>query len=130
MMRFFILTVILSGVVFSLPKLISPDELKELLGREDIVILEFSNMQSYLMDGHIPGAVLTEKEEWRVFNEVNQAIVRKSVKDYEEMLREKGISAESHVVIYYKGNNLNEILGSVYARRLEGLGNKKIPCGV
>ena len=104
-----------SCVGFSLPKLISPEELKKNLGKDNLVILEFSNMQSYLMDGHIPGAVLTEKEEWRIFNEVNQALVRKPVKDYEKMLREKGISNDSHVVIYYKGNNLNEILGAVYA---------------
>ncbi len=109
----FILT--FSCVAFSLPKLISPETLKKNLNRKDIIILEFGNMQSYLMDGHIPGAVLTEKEEWRIFNELNQSIVRKSINEYENMLREKGISNEKHVIIYYKGNNLNEILGAVYA---------------
>ncbi len=116
-----------SCVSFSLPKLISPEELKQNLGKDNLVILEFSNMQSYLMDGHIPGAVLTEKEEWRIFNEVNQALVRKPIKDYEIMLREKGISNDSHVVIYYKGNNLNEILGAVYAYWiLHLLGHEKV----
>ncbi len=100
---------------FGLPKLISAEELKKNLNREDIVILEFGNVQSYLMDGHIPGAILTEKEEWRIFNEFNQSLVKKPIKEYEKMLSEKGISNDKHVIIYYKGNNLNEILGAVYA---------------
>ena len=100
---------------FSVPKLVPPEWLRDRLGDPKLVILEFSDSQSYLVEGHIPGARLTEKEDWRVMDEKTGALVRKSVKEYEAMFRNWGISNDSEVVIYYKGNNVNEILGAVYA---------------
>jgi len=99
----------------ALPKLVPPEWLAEHIGKGDLVILEFSDAQSYLMEGHIPGAILTEKEDWRVMDEKTGALVRKSVEEYEALFRRWGISNSSGVVIYYKGNKMNEILGAVYA---------------
>ncbi len=103
------------STALTMPKLISPEWLKGRLGNPKLVILEFSNSQSYLVEGHIPGAILTEKEEWRVFDNKTGALVRKSKKEYEKLFRKWGINNDSMVVIYYKGNNMNEILGAVYA---------------
>jgi len=103
------------GVAFSMPKLVSPEWLKRNLNDPKLVILEFSDSQSYLVEGHIPGARLTEKEDWRVMDEKTGALVRKSVKEYERLFRKWGINNDSKVVLYYKGNKMNEILGTVYA---------------
>ena len=122
-----VLLLILVSVGFSVPKLVSPEWLKENLGKENLVILEFSNNQSFLVEGHIPGAVLTEKEDWRVFDSKTGALVRKTRKEYEELFSRWGISNNSEVVIYYKGNNMNEILGAVYAYWIFHLmGHKKV----
>jgi len=114
-MKLFIILILTVGVSFSMPKLVSPKWLEENLGSPDLVILEFSDSQSYLVEGHIPGAVLTEKEDWRVMDPVSGALVRKKPEEYEKLFREWGINEDSRVVIYYKGNNVNEILGAVYA---------------
>jgi len=103
------------GIAFSMPKLVSADWLKQRIQDPDIVILEFSDSQSYLTEGHIPGARLTEKEDWRVMDEKTGALVRKSIEEYERLLRKWGINNDSKVVLYYKGNQLNEVLGAVYA---------------
>ncbi len=112
----FLLVLFLSfHLSLAVPKLVSPRWLAENLDRKDLVVLEFSDSQSYLMEGHVPGAVLTEKEDWRVMDEATGALVRKSVEEYERMFRAWGINNDSQVVIYYKGNKMNEILGAVYA---------------
>jgi len=122
-----VLILLLVSLTFGVPKLVPPEWLKENIGREDLVILEFSDEQSYLIEGHIPGAVLTEKEEWRTVDPKTGALVRKSVKEYEEMFREWGINEKSTVVIYYKGNKKNDILGAVYAYWIfKLLGHEKV----
>ena len=115
MFRFVVACILTLGVAFSSPKLVSPDWLKERLGSKDIVLLEFSDTQSYLVEGHIPGAVLTEKEDWRVMDEKTGALVKRSIQEYEKLFRKWGINEDSLVVLYYKGNKMNEILGTVYA---------------
>ncbi len=114
-MRLFIALLVTMGVSFSMPKLVSPKWLSQHIRDRDLVILEFSNSQSYLAEGHIPGARLTEKEDWRVMDERTGALVRKPVKEYEKLFRKWGINNDSKVVLYYKGNTMNEILGTVYA---------------
>ena len=115
-MRSIVLLLVLGfGLAFSMPKLVSPEWLKANLKDPDLVVLEFSDSQSYLVEGHIPGARLTEKEDWRIMDEKTGALVRKSVEEYEKLFRRWGISNSSKVVLYYKGNKVNEILGTVYA---------------
>lgn len=115
-MRSIVLLLVLGfGLTFSMPKLVSPEWLKANLKDPDLVVLEFSDSQSYLVEGHIPGARLTEKEDWRIMDEKTGALVRKSVEEYEKLFRRWGISNSSKVVLYYKGNKVNEILGTVYA---------------
>jgi len=121
------LLLVFVSIGLSMPKLVSPEWLKERLGTKDLVILEFSNNQSFLVEGHIPGAVLTEKEDWRVFDHKTGALIRKTKKEYEQLFRKWGINNSSMVVIYYKGNNMNEILGAVYAYWIFHLmGHKKV----
>jgi thiosulfate/3-mercaptopyruvate sulfurtransferase len=115
MARVLMLLLLLVCVSSAMPKLVSPKWLKENLGSKKLVILEFSDNQSYLVEGHIPGAVLTEKEQWRVFDHKTGALVKKTPRDYQKLFRSWGINNDSMVVIYYKGNNMNEILGAVYA---------------
>jgi len=110
----FLLT-LFTAFAFSMPKLVPPEWLFQHLSDKNLVILEFSDTQSYMLEGHIPGAVLTEKEDWRIMDEKTGALVRKNVREYEEMFRKWGINNDSKVVIYYKGNTKNEILGAVYA---------------
>ena len=127
MKNILILMLLFSAVSFSLPKLLKPEELKKHLGRQDLVLIEFSDTQSYMVEGHIPGAVLTEKEEWRVMDEKNGALVHRDTAYYEDKFRKWGISKDTHVVIYYKGNQTNEILGAVYAYWVfHLLGHKKV----
>ncbi len=114
MMKVF-LFFILFGIAFSMPKLVSPEWLKERLGDPNLVILEFSDSQSYLVEGHIPGAILTEKEDWRIMDEKTGALIKKPVEEYEKLFRSWGINNDSMVILYYKGNKMNEILGAVYA---------------
>ncbi len=114
-MRILLALVILVGVSFSMPKLVSADWLKKNINDPDLVILEFSDSQSYLVEGHIPGARLTEKEDWRVMDEKTGALVKKPLKEYEKLFSKWGINNSSKVVLYYKGNKTNEILGTVYA---------------
>ncbi len=126
-MKSLVAILITASIAFSMPKLVSPEWLKEKLGHDKLVILEFSNNQSYLVEGHIPGAVLTEKEDWRIFDHKTGALVKKSPREYERLFRRWGISNDSMVVIYYKGNNLNEILGAVYSYWIFHLmGHKKV----
>ncbi len=115
MFKLVVTCILTLGVAFSSPKLVSPDWLKERLGSKDIVLLEFSDTQSYLAEGHIPGAVLTEKEDWRIMDEKTGALVKRSIQEYEKLFRKWGINEDSLVVLYYKGNKMNEILGTVYA---------------
>jgi thiosulfate/3-mercaptopyruvate sulfurtransferase len=121
------LILLFSSSLFALPKLLSPAELSKRIGDKNIVILEFSDTQSYMMEGHIPGAVLTEKEEWRVMEEKSGALVHRDISYYEKKFRDWGISEDTEVVIYYKGNQMNEILGAVYAYWIfHLLGHKKV----
>ncbi|AAC07121.1 sulfurtransferase [Aquifex aeolicus] len=110
-----LLLLLLVSIAFSVPKLVSPEWLKENLSKKNLVIIEFGDTQSYLVEGHIPGAVLTEKEQWRKMDPETGALVRRSVEYYEKLFRSWGINNDSEVVIYYKGNTRNEILGAVYA---------------
>ncbi len=127
MARLLIAFLLFVGAGFSTPKLVSPEWLKERLGKEDIVILEFSDTQSYLVEGHIPGAILTEKEDWRIMDEKTGALVKKPFEEYEKLFRKWGINNDSLVVLYYKGNKMNEILGTVYAYWLFHLvGHEKV----
>ncbi len=127
MLKVLLAVLVFSLSSFSLPKLLSPERLSKELGRDNLVILEFSDTQSYIMEGHIPGAVLTEKEEWRMMDKKSGALVHRDIGYYEEKFRSWGISKDTDVVIYYKGNQTNEILGAVYAYWLfHYLGHKRV----
>ncbi len=83
------------------------------LGEKGLSIIEMSNEPSFDFDGHIPGAVFTEKSFWRRKGN-DGALVRLPVKVLERNIRALGVNEGDRVVIYYKGNNLNELLGAYY----------------
>ena len=87
--------------------------LAEHLGDKGLSVIEMSNETSFEFDGHIPGAVFTEKSFWRQADN-DGALVRLPDKVLERRIRELGVNEGDRVVIYYKGNNLNEILGAYY----------------
>lgn len=92
---------------------VSPQWLKEHLGDKKIKIIEMSDPSSFEFEGHIPGAVPTGKTFWR-YQAKDGALVHHAPEKLEKMIKGLGINDGDTVVIYYKGQNLNEILGSYY----------------
>ncbi len=87
--------------------------LAEHLGEKGLSVIEMSNEASFEFDGHIPGAVFTEKSFWRR-EDTDGALVRLPDRVLERRIRELGVNESDRVVIYYKGDNLNEVLGAYY----------------
>lgn len=83
------------------------------LGAEDLAIIEISGETSYLFDGHIPGSVFSTKSDWRRQAD-DGALVHLPVTRLTARLRELGVDDNDGVVIYYKGNDTDEILGAYY----------------
>ncbi len=83
------------------------------LGEKGLSVIEMSNEASFEFDGHIPGAVFTEKSFWRQ-KDADGALVRLPDDVLERRIRELGVNEGDRVVIYYKGDNLNEVLGAYY----------------
>ncbi|WP_236777858.1 sulfurtransferase [Anoxybacter fermentans] len=78
--------------------LISPKELKEMLGRDDVVIVDFRRSAKYMLE-HIPGAV----NAWRSEEENpdhQYGGMRATPEQFKNFLESKGISNDTTVVIY------------------------------
>ncbi len=80
---------------------------------KNLSIIEMSNVSSYNFDGHIPGAVFTEKSFWRE-QAIDGALVHLPPKMLARHIRALGVNESDRVVIYYKGDDTNEILGAYY----------------
>jgi thiosulfate/3-mercaptopyruvate sulfurtransferase len=76
-------------------------------------IIEMSDSSSFNFEGHIPGAVSTNKSDWR-FQEPDGTLMHLSDNALQERIQNLGINDDDAVVIYYKGKNLNEVLGAHY----------------
>ena len=87
--------------------------LEKNLKSPNLKIIEMSDASSFIFNGHIPKSVFTNKSDWR-YQAKDGSLVHFSVKILEKKIRDLGINDEDGVVIYYKGNNLNEILGAHY----------------
>ncbi|WP_456393358.1 sulfurtransferase [Nitratifractor sp.] len=93
--------------------IVSAQWLQKHLGDSDVKVIEMSDRQSYEFAGHIPGAILTSKSDWRQIDG-DDALVHLPVKRLEKMIQNLGIDDKDQVVIYAKGQNLNELLGAHY----------------
>jgi len=101
------------GYAVSVPASVSPQWLIENLRQPGLSIIEFSDEASFSFDGHIPGSVGTYKSAWR-FADTDGSLVHLPVEKLADRVRDLGINDNDAVVIYYKGDNTDEILGAVY----------------
>jgi len=108
-----LLLVSTSGYAVSVPPSVKPQWLIDNLSQPDLAVIEVSDEVSFLFDDHIPGSVVTSKGAWRNIDQ-DGAIVRLSTQQLANKIRRLGIDINDGVVIYYKGNNTDEILGAFY----------------
>jgi len=97
----------------SVPPSVSAKWLAENLQQPNLSIVEVSSQESFDFKGHIPGSVSTSKTVWRDIAE-DGSIVHLPVDMLAEKLRQLGINDNDGVVLYYKGNDTDEILGAYY----------------
>ncbi len=120
MKKFIFRAVVFLAVTFPFPLLadamtpvVSNQWLEKHLGEKNLSVIEVSNEASFEFSGHIPGAVFTEKSFWRR-EEADGALVRLPDDILEKKIRELGVNTGDRVVLYYKGDNLNDVLGAYY----------------
>lgn len=101
------------AMAISVPPLIQPEWMNERLDESGLSIIEMSNESSFAFDGHIPGAVFTSKSSWREQND-EDTLIRLPAESLENRFRELGVNDGDGVVIYYKGNDRDEVLGAYY----------------
>jgi thiosulfate/3-mercaptopyruvate sulfurtransferase len=87
--------------------------LKANLGAPGLRVIEVSSRVSYEFDGHVPGAALTTKGEWRI-DEADGAYVHRPVAEVQAMLRALGVNDGDAVVVYGKGDTRDDLLGAAY----------------
>ncbi len=102
-----------SSFAVSVPPAVSPQWLIKHLGRTDLKIIEISDVSSFSFDGHIPGSVYATKSDWRYVAD-DGALVHFPTRKLQEIIRDLGVNDGDGVVIYYKGNDINEVLGTFY----------------
>ncbi len=96
-----------------LDAVVSPRWLKDHIGTPGLKVIEVSDEASFEFDGHIPGAASITKSDMR-FQDADLALVHLSPEKLQEIIRARGINHSDGIVIYYKGGNINEILGAYY----------------
>lgn len=101
------------GFAISVAPSVSPDWLVKNINQPELAVIEVSDRVEFSFNGHIPGAVVTNKSAWR-YVDTDGAMLRLSVDKLANKIRKLGINNNDGVVIYYKGNNTDEILGAFY----------------
>jgi len=109
----FLWTIPLPVSAVSVPPVVSPQWLIKHVGRPDLKIIEISDISSYSFDGHIPGSVYATKSDWRYVAD-DSALVHFAPRELQKIIRRLGINDGDGVVIYYKGQNIDEVLGAFY----------------
>lgn len=92
---------------------VPPAWLQKHLADPTVRVIEVSSTVSFEFDGHVPGAALTTKGEWRV-DEADGVYVHRPVDQLQDMIRQLGVNAGDAVVIYGKGVELDDLLGAGY----------------
>lgn len=109
-MRFLFLLFTLVFTSYAATAFISADDLDTLMKEKEIVLVDVGSKEDFAL-GHIPGAVHTAITSWRQSVEKHKLI--RSAEQIETVMRELGISNDSHVIIYGH-NKKKEALKSSY----------------
>jgi len=97
----------------SIPTRVSAQWLVKNNNQPELAVIEVSDKVDFTFNGHIPGSVVTHKSAWR-YVDSDGTLVHLPIKKLADKIRKLGINDNDGVVIYYKGNNTDEILGAVY----------------
>jgi thiosulfate/3-mercaptopyruvate sulfurtransferase len=100
----FAATEILDRGYSSPENLISCEELKNIIGNEDVKIIDFRSNVDYIT-GHIPGAIQIGRDEFED-GDAKYDYIMASPEKIENLLREKGIKNNDLIVAYDNTNNL------------------------
>jgi len=84
------------------PPIVDAAWLAKNLEREDLVMLDVQD-QAVFSRHHLPGAVNIPFAQWRTDASAKMPGVLRSIEDYEQMLGQKGIGTDDHVVILSTG---------------------------
>ncbi len=103
----------MAAVALSVPALVSPQWLMDNQQNPQLAVIEVSDEASFTFEGHIPGSVSTNKSDWR-YADKDGALLHYTPQQLQQKLRAIGINHDDGVVIYYKGDNLNDVLGAFY----------------
>jgi len=103
----------LKVLALSVPSLVSSQWLLKNLQDQQLAVIEVSDEASFDFEGHIPGSVNTNKSDWR-YADKDGALLHYSPQQLAEKIRTLGINHDDAVVIYYKGGDLNDVLGAFY----------------
>lgn len=120
------LIIVLLGCVLLLANepFVSAEKLNTLLEKGNIVVVDVGVKEDYLTKGHIPGAVNTDINEWRM--PVEKYFLMRPQSELIKKITELGISNESMVVLYGH-NKPKEILQASYiALALKILGHENV----
>ncbi len=109
-MRFLFLLFTITFTSYAATAFISADDLDTLMKEKEIVLVDVGSKKDFAL-GHIPGAVHTEITSWR--KPVEKHKLMRSSEKIETVMKELGISNDSHVVIYGH-NKKKEALKSSY----------------
>lgn len=115
-MIFFMIGLMLVSVnafAIAVPPSVNAKWLIENLQQPNLAIIEVSSQEAFDFNGHIPGSVSTSKTVWRDIAS-DGSIVHLPVEVLAEKIRKLGINDNDGVVLYYKGDNTDEILGAYY----------------
>jgi thiosulfate/3-mercaptopyruvate sulfurtransferase len=108
------------------PPLVSTQWLADHLADQGVVIIDVRTETNYGV-GHIPGSVNLPYTGWEPLNVKKQCQLMPTPDDFTVMLREKGVSTGSHVIIYDHGNSISDATkGTASAWILSTMGQKKV----
>ena len=103
---------------------ISAEKLNTLLPKGNIVVLDVGTKDDYLTKGHIPGAVNTKINEWRM--PVEKHFLMRPEAELVKKISELGISNNSMVVLYGHNQPKEVLMASYIALTLKTLGHDNV----
>jgi len=103
----------LPAAAITVAPVVSPDWLAEHLREPGLAIIEVSEIAAFEFDGHIPGAVYTNKSDWR-HQAADTSLVHYDADRLQGIIRALGVNQGDAVLVYYRGTEVNEALGAFY----------------
>lgn len=123
-MKLFLLSLFGSVLLFASEPFISAEKLNTLLPQGKIVVLDVGSKEDYLTKGHIPGAVHTKINEWRM--SVEKHFVMRPEAELVKKISELGISNDSMVVLYGHNQPKEILMASYIALTLKTMGHDNV----